>query len=586
MSGCWRGGAPTRRASAPRFAKRRLWRLEGVWLPTPNVTMWTMEADGSQGLTLRDYLGVLWRRKWLMLLVVVAAAAAAYLFAWRQTPQYLATATLLYEKPLDVANPLTGYGYTDPTERNLELQTVADLIASPDMQQRADALLRERGVSSSDYAVTSSTVSDTQSGIYRNTVTIDASGPDPAVAAAAANAYAETYVVWRQEQMQAQIAKAISALERKLLTYDEAEQTSSDYLVLQQRLSDLEILKATATGNYRVLTPATEPAAPFAPRPLRSAVLGFGVGLFAAIGLAFVLEQFDTRLREPDDVTAILSSPILARIPKIPTKELHADALVCLTKPRGHAAEAFRLLRTNLEFMSIDQDVRSLALTSSLQGEGKSVTLANLAIAMAVGGKRVVVVDGDLRRPQMHNYFGLDNRAGVSTVVTGQTPLSGALQRFSPPVGAETIVALRGPDARALAGIVNGNVALDIRVLTSGPLPPNPGEIVSSQVFGEIITRLSRDADVVLVDSPAMLAVGDTVALCSKVDGFVFLVELNVARRPHLERAAEQFTRMPTKLLGLVVARGKEDEGSYYYYGYGRNGTSERAKKAVRAPVA
>ena len=542
-----------------------------------------MDAGEDTGLTLRAYLGVLWRRKWLVAAVVVAATVAAFFFSWRQTSQYVATSTLIYEKQLDVANPLTGNTNTDVNERNLELESVGDVIASPDMRQRAETLLLERGVSSPSYSVSSSTNADVQSDSPRNTVKIEAISGDAAVAAAVANAYADAYVAWRGEQMQAQVSKAIVAMERKLGAYTKAEQTSSDYLILQQRLSDLEILRATATGNYRVLSPAEVPAEPFAPRPLRSAVLGFGVGLLAAVGLAFLIEQFDTRLREPDDVAETLSSPILARIPRVPKRELQEDRLVCLSRPNGQAAEAFRLLRTNLEFMSVDHDVRSLVLTSCVQGEGKSVTVANLAVAMAVAGKRVVVVDGDLRRPQMHTFFGLKNAAGVSTVVTGRTPLTDALQPFTPSVGLEEALALRGPDGGTLADAADGAVALDLRVLTSGPVPPNPGEIVSSHVFGEIIARLARDADIVLVDSPAMLAVGDTVALCSKVDGFVFLVELNVARRPQLERAAEQFSRLPSRLLGVVVARGKEKAGGYYYYyGYSRNGGRDRSRKPAR----
>jgi len=545
-----------------------------------------VDAGANTGLTLRDYLGVVWRRKWVVLAVIVAATAAAFMLAWRQTPQYAATSTLIYEQQLDVANPLTGNTYIDPKERSLELGSVGDVIASPDMQQRAAALLAQRGAPTAGYSVSSSTASDPQNDVYRNTVLISATSADAELAAASANAFADAYVAWRKEKTQAQIGQAIAAIERKLRSYTKAEQASSDYLILQQRLSDLEILKATATGNYRLLTPATVPSTPFAPRPLRSAVLGFGVGLFAAIGLAFVLEQFDTRLRAPDEVAAILQRPILGRIPTIPRRELAEDRLVCLTHPGGHAAESFRLLRTNLEFMSVDEKVRSLAITSCLQGEGKSVAIANLAVAMAVAGRRVVVVDGDLRRPQLHTFFSLANEAGVSTVVTGQTPLTSALQAFGPSVGVEAALALRGPDGNgSFAFDVDG--ALDLRVLTSGPLPPNPGEIVSSQVFGDIIGRLQRDADIVLVDSPAMLAVGDAVALCSRVSGFLFLVQLKATRRPQLERAAEQISRLPSRLVGIVVERGKEDSGGYYYYyGYTPDADRQRRKKSSPTPVA
>ena len=252
---------------------------------------------------------------------------------------------------------------------------------------------------------------------------ITATSPYPERAAAAANAYAAAYIAWRKERTQLQITTGIDALKEELAGFEGAAKQSTEYLVLAQRLQDLKLLEATATGNFRVLVPATVPETPISPKPLRSAILGFGVGLFAAIGLAFLLEQFDTRLRHADDAARILRLPILGRIPRISKRLLGESAVVALSHPDGHPAEAFRLLRTNLEFMRVDEDVRSLLVTSSVQGEGKSVCVANLAVTLAMGGKKVFVVDADLRRPRQQAYFGLDNRQGVSTVVTGQTSL-------------------------------------------------------------------------------------------------------------------------------------------------------------------
>jgi polysaccharide biosynthesis transport protein len=543
-----------------------------------------MQSLRTGPASLRDYLRLFWQRKWIVLAVVVTCTLFAFVWSWRQTPQYAATSTLIYQKDLDVANPLTGWSYTDPNERNLELQSVADVIASGDIGDLAAATLAKRGFGTAGYAVVAESSGDPNQGVYRNTVTVTGTSSDPVLAAEAANAYADTYIIWRKQQILAQIGQAIQAVQRKLDTYLRSEQASTDYIILQQRLSDLEILKATTAGNYRVLARAVAPTAPYAPKPLRSAALGLSLSVFAAAGLVLLLDQLDTRMRDAETVAELLESPILARIPSIPKREIAADRLVCLSHPEGHAAEAFRVLRTNLDFMSVDREVRSLAVTSCVQGEGKSVTLANLAIALAVASKRVVVIDGDLRRPQMHGFFGLKNDIGVSTVVTGQTTLAESLQSFAPAVGAETASALRGPDGLGSVAGMDRDVSLDIRVLTSGPLPPNPGEIAASRVFGDIITTLTDDADIVLVDSPAMLAVGDTVALCSRVDGFLFLVRLDAVHRPQLERAAEQFSRMPCRLLGLVVARGKVDSSAYYYYGYSRDGAHQLITEPPLAP--
>jgi Mrp family chromosome partitioning ATPase len=533
----------------------------------------------SEGLALRDYLAVLWRRKWVILLVVAVATTSAYFFSARQSSVYEADADLIYEKQLDISNPLTGQTYTDPTERTLELNSVASVLGSPDMVKRANALLRGDDAAVTGFEVSSAPLVDTGSGTTStstNVVRITVSSTDPQLAAAAADAYAAAFISWRAERVTGQIENAIDALRSQLASYEGAAKDSTDYLVLQQRLQDLEILKSTATGNFRVLVPATVPEAPVSPKPLRSALLGFGVGLFAAIGLAFLLEQFDTRLRRSEEVSQLLRQPILGRIPRISRKLLGENAVVTLAEPGGHAAEAFRLVRTNLDFMSVDRDTNSFIVTSCVQGEGKSVTVANLAVSMAMAGKKVVVVDGDLRRPRQHAYFGLPNLRGVSTVVIDQARLGEAIQKvqLSPALNG----AGAGPvDLKDWAH--DEEAPSHLYVLTSGPLPPNPGEIVSSKRFGALIEALAGEADIVLVDSPALLAVGDTAAMADKVDGLMFLVDMHVVTRPLLLQAADQLSKLPCRPLGLVVRTdGAKGEGYYhsshrYQYSYSDNGS-------------
>ncbi len=536
----------------------------------------------EEGLTLRDYLSVLWRRKWIILLVVVVATASAFYFSYSQPKLYEASADLIYEKPLDISNPLTGQGYTDPNERALELRSVGSVLASPDMERRANALLKEKGVAVTGFEVSAAPVQDDTAGAAStsgNVVRVTATSQDAELAAAAANAYADAYIAWREQRTQLQITTGIDALRKELAGFEGAAKKSTEYLVLAQRLQDLKLLEATATGNFRVLVPATVPETPVSPKPLRSAILGFGVGLFAAIGLAFLLEQFDTRLRHADEAARILRLPILGRIPRISRKLLGESAVVALSHPDGHPAEAFRLLRTNLEFMRVDEDVKSLLVTSSVQGEGKSVCVANLAVTLAMGGKKVFVVDADLRRPRQQQYFGLDNRTGVSTVVTGQTTLDDALQKvyLDPVTGANDV------DFKTWA---RGSESLSrVYVLTSGPLPPNPGEIVSSKRFAALIGTLAEEADVVIVDSPAMLAVGDTPALASMVDGLVFLVDMHVAKRPMLQQAADQLVRLPCRILGIVLridgAKSDAYYSSYRYYDSAEGAGKKRGRHAA-----
>jgi Mrp family chromosome partitioning ATPase len=195
-----------------------------------------------------------------------------------------------------------------------------------------------------------------------------------------------------------------------------------------------------------------------------------------------------------------------------------------------------------------------------------------------MGGKKVFIVDADLRRPRQQVYFGLDNRQGVSTVVTGQTSLDESLQKvyLDPVTGANDV------DFKTWA---RGSESLSrIYVLTSGPLPPNPGEIVSSKRFAALIETLAVEADVVIVDSPAMLAVGDTPALASMVDGLVFLVDMHVAKRPMLQQAADQLVRLPCRILGIVLRIDGAKSGGYYStYRYYDNADGSGKKRARHA---
>ena len=217
-------------------------------------------------------------------------------------------------------------------------------------------------------------------------------------------------------------------------------------------------------------------------------------------------------------------------------------------------------MRSNLAFMDVDGRVKSIMVTSSLQGEGKSVTVANLAVTLALAGKKVVVVDADLRRPRQHRLFALPNQAGVSSVIAGGTSLLDALHPIDIATG-------RRADRAEFESWSNAKESRNVLwVLTSGPIPPNPGEIVASQRFAELVTSLSGVADVVLVDSPAMLAVGDAAALASELDGLIFLVDMEQARRPVLGSAADQLFRLPCTMMGLVIRLPSGANGNRYHY--------------------
>jgi capsular exopolysaccharide synthesis family protein len=533
------------------------------------------QPPGDEESILREYLGVLWRRKWMVVALVIVCTLIGYGVSAVQPDMYQSSAELIYEASLDVSNPLSDYGTSNVYERDLEIRAIGQVLGSPEVVKSAEERMARRydgefvshgpdasaSEGASSYAVEALVPSaDNERSIGSDIVSVVATSTDPALAAVAANSYAEAFVEWRADRQRRKIEIAVKVVKQQLTRYGEGTQESAEFLILKQRLLDLQTLYGTATGNYRVLVPAQPAGAPYAPRPLRSAVLGFGIGLFAGIGVAFLLEQLDTRIHRPDEVAAILRQPVLGRIPKVSRRTLAESALVTMTQPDSHAAEAFRVVRTNLDFMAVDADVRSLVITSCSQGEGKSVTAANLAVAIALGGRRVIVVDGDLRRPRVHTYFNLANQQGVTTVVTAKSGIEDALQP----------VALG-------AGIEEGDDAL-LRVLPSGPMPPNPGEIVASRRFGELVRELEQHADLVLVDTPAMMAVGDTAAIAAKVDGLVFLVDLQQIRRPLLQQAADQLSKLPVKQMGIIIRGDGSSAGRYGYYGYRYTDDAEQGR--------
>lgn len=511
--------------------------------------------EGAQDATLRDYARVVWRRKWIVIGVAVLLTGLALAYSFAKTPLYMASSQLIYENQLNVSDPLASNGSIDSTSLQLELGSVASIIASPDLVGSARAILGKTAA-----GVVLSAAPDGTSG---NTVSITAISPSAQTAARAANAYAQAFTAFRKERELARVRQAEQIIQGRLDSFQSpAARQSADYLTLQQRLQDLQILEATVTGNFRILAPATVPSKPYTPKPVRNGLAGLVAGVILGIGVVLLLEQFDTRVRTQEEAAAILRMPLLGHIRKLPAKVLNEKPLVVLSDSHSPAAEAIRKLRGSLEFANVDGDLKSLFITSCLQHEGKSLTVCNLALSLAATGIRVVLVDGDLRRPQVHRYLDLPNGTGVSTVLTGKTDLLKALRSRS--VGSS--LTRVGTFDQSDAAVGRNNV---LHVLTSGPVPPNPAEIIASKSFSSLVAELQTSFDLVIIDAPALLAVGDTAAIARSVDGLMFLVDLTRAKRPLLLEAAAQMSQMPCRKLGLVLVspaprRYERDNYSYY----------------------
>jgi polysaccharide biosynthesis transport protein len=544
----------------------------------------------TDAVTLQDYLRVVRRRKWMVVQAALLLTLAAVAYSLHQQKRYEASAdVLLSAENLSATVPGTSVnGLSQDPERTT--QTQAQVARVPEVVQGALDQVSGTGLTAADFLANSSVSTSPTSDILTFAVT----NPDPALAKQLANAYAQSYSTYRQNLYTDSIERAIADVDQRLQRLDRTGASLKSgrgaglgaltaygavYSSLVDRQETLQSMQALQPSVASVLRQA-DGAALTQPKTVRNGALGLVVGLVLGLGLAFLREALETRVRTTEEVSARLGGlPLLGRLPRPPKGLQRSEKLVMLEDPASAQAEAFRLLRANLDFMTLDRDARTIMITSALEQEGKSTTVANLAVAFARAGKRVVLVDLDLRQPVLARFFGLEG-PGLTQVALGQVPLEEALTRIvitDPPSPKRRLALRRGADR-------NGNVTRELlgqlEVLPSGPIPPDPGEFVSSPPLGKILGALRERAEVVLVDAPGALDVGDVVALASRVDGIVVVARSKVLRRRTLAELDRLLTMVRAPALGFVATGEGEDET--YAAGVSTHGYRSPAFDAVR----
>jgi polysaccharide biosynthesis transport protein len=537
-------------------------------------------GHGGHTATLRDYLHVVKRRKWIILTAVALVPVAAIAFSLHQQRLYQASSQVLLSAQ-NLANQLSG---TQSTGINLDpdriAQTQADVARVPTIAQRVITRVGVTGMTVQQFLSNSSVTAATNADLLG----FDVTNHDPALARKLVDAYALEYTNYRRQLDTASIHSALVTVDRRIRQLERAGDTKSAvYQTFVERQGTLATMAALQTANASVVQQADR-VVQVQPKTSRNAVLAIFLGLVLGIGLAFLWEALDTRVRSAQEIGERLGGlPLLARV-ATPSKKLRAENhLVMLDDPAGVQAETFRMLRTNLDFVTLDRDVRTIMVTSAVEQEGKSTTIANLAVALARGGQRVVLVDLDLRRPFLDKFFGL-NGPGITQVALGHVSLENALARITV-ADPDPRLARRGRQLNLNAGgngdahgngNGNGNgsgaakaVKGVLEVLPAGPIPPDPGEFVGRPALSEILAHLRERADIVLIDSPPVLHVGDAMTLSTKVDGIMLVTRMKVVRRQTLSELARQLSTVPSPVLGFVVTGAGEEEGYGYGYGYG-----------------
>ena len=486
-------------------------------------------------------------RLWLPVLVggVVLGGAGGYIAAGFQTRTYEAAATLAVGQALSGVNP--DYNQLLVSQR---LTSTYATIATTDPV--LDRVVRRLGLSESttQLARRISTTAGGDSAL----LTVTAQDRTPEGAAALANAVAAELIAGspavqgQQTEILKSIDEDVAAIRSEIRTTvgqiealttirNPTVQQTADIQRLQDRVATLRSAYATlltfsttnASNLLTVIEPAKAPESPVAPRPLLNAVLAAFAALALVAAIALTVEYLDDTIRGSDDAEDVAGLPTLATVMRMsPRLMRHAtDALATLVHPRSPAAEAYRTLRTNVEFASIDRTVKTLVVTSAVPGEGKTVTAANLAVAFAQAGRRVLLIDADLRRPGVHELFALPSDPGLTSMIRSDDPLA--------------------------AGVIHGGDPPGLDVLTAGPVPPNPAELLGTQRLKTLIAALGERYDMLIFDSAPVDLYTDSAVLASFLDAAILVVAAGRSRRAPVRRAREALARVDSNVLGIVL---------------------------------
>lgn len=312
------------------------------------------------------------------------------------------------------------------------------------------------------------------------------------------------------------------------------------YVNLLNSMESVRLAGLQSTPNVVQIEAATVPNSPIQPRPLTNTMLAGLVGLMLAGGIAFLVEYLDDTIKTPEDVERILGLSVIGYIASMQYPDNSDEGIYVVRQPRSPVSEAFRSLRTNLEFSSVDKPLRSLVIASSTPNEGKTTIAVNLAAIIAQGGKQVALLDADLRKPQVHHFLNLPNRTGLSDLFRGSVSTSMVSQKFD------------GLDG--------------VSVITSGGLPPNPTELLASDRMDQVLHELGESAQMIIVDSPPSL-VSDIQVLASKVDGVLLVIQPGHTQAQDARATLEQLNRAGARLIGVIFNRIPRDR-PYYYGGY------------------
>ncbi len=504
-----------------------------------------MTSEFGSDPTLRSYAQLVRRRKWWVIALALLGLAVSLAISFTEPKEYAASVQVLVQ-PSSQADAL---GATQQPVTPTDVQTMLQLVTSAPVTA---AVRHKLGAAPS---VTAAQVAQT------NVISITATARIPAQAALTANAYAEAFVSYQQTvaltnltQIETQLRTQIRSISKQIKQLHGTPGTGSEQTalinqeaVLSEQLTQMQVNSPGETGGLSLVTPAQAPRSPSSPKPTEDGALGLVAGLILGLAAAFLRESLDDAVANKETAEEFGGATVLAAVPMVNSwKKRDRPLVVSLARPMSPAAEAYRSLRTSLQFARQERDLHTILVTSPAAAEGKTSTLSNLGAMFAQAGQRVVLVSCDLRKPRLGQFFGIDESLGLTTAILGEQPVE------------ELVQAVPGDD--------------NLWLLGSGQMPPNPAELLNGRRIQEVFSTLRGLFDLVLIDSPPVLPVTDAVLLAKDADATLLVVAAGQTSRGDLQRAAEKLGQVNARVVGLVLNETSRQAGGYgygYQYGYG-----------------
>lgn len=524
--------------------------------------------NGQQEMTidLKKYLYLVWQWSWLIVLCTLLAALAAFIISQRMTPVYQATTTVLVDVPSTGTSEVAALQASERLSRTYsEMMTNKTLL-----RETIDTLGMQMEPGRLAGMITVRSLPNTQ------LIEVQVESTNPQAAATIANTLVAIFSNEVRDLQSSRFDLSRTSIEAQLGEVEaQINETNAQLLGeaqgdardrLEIKLAQQQQVYATLLGSYEqirlseaqsistvvIYDPANVPENPVRPRPLMNTAIAGLTGFLLVTGGIFAFDALDDTLKTPDEIKEYLELPVLGIIDAFPQDD--GNALIAAKKPRSPVTEEFRTLRTNVQFASIDRELKSFLVTSSEPTEGKTTIAANLAVVFAQSGRDTLLIDADLRRPEVHNRFDIGNHAGLTSLF------------FNP---------IDNPHDHLGDHLQNPFESL--RVLTTGKLPPNPSEILASSKMKRIVEKIKNETEMLIIDTPPVLAVTDAVVLSPLVDGVLLVVAPGKTKITAARNTIEQLKRSQAKILGVVI-KFMDGRGRRYArrYGYATRSEYER----------